>query len=182
MTATNESFEQESRHWGVRPIDPIRDPRRLRALGRLNLEALKHDPILREIVAEASERLGLPVSLVSLVLDQAQIFPAHTGLTGWLARVEGTPIEWSFCANAVRSESPFVVEDATQHPAVKDIPLVEQDDIRCYAGIPLRAPDGSILGTLCAIGPEPRTFTAGDLATLQQLADQAASRIAKLAW
>jgi GAF domain-containing protein len=161
--------------------DPVLDKKRLEAIARLDLESIQGDSVLEEIVSEATERLDLPVSLISLVLDQAQIFPAQKGLTGWMANTMGTPIEWSFCANAIRDEAPFVVEDAVHHPRVKNIPLVEHDNVRCYAGIPLRAPDGSILGTLCVIGSEERTFSEADLTVLRALASRAASRLAELA-
>jgi GAF domain-containing protein len=161
--------------------DVLHDRKRLEALAELDLDEISRDGTLRRIVDEAADELDLPVSLLSLVLDQSQIFPLSRGLTGWLAEAQGSPVEWSFCVNAVRSELPFVVEDAREHPAVKNIPLVEQDGIRCYAGIPLRARNGSIVGTLCVIGPEERIFTEDDLQILRQLADRATRRIQDLA-
>jgi GAF domain-containing protein len=161
--------------------DVLHERKRLEALAELDFDELRRDDALRRIVDEAAVELDLPVSLLTLVLDQSQIFPLSRGLTGWLAEVQGSPVEWSFCANAVRSEVTFVVEDARKHPVVKDIPLVEQDGIRCYAGVPLRARNGSIVGTLCVIGPEARAFTKDDLQILRQLADRATRRIHDLA-
>lgn len=157
--------------------DRIRDRARLRALGALDLDAVRADDILADIVEEASSTLNIPISLVSLVLDEAQIFPVSRGLQGWLARVQGTPIEWSFCVNAVESDTSFVVEDALENPAVQNNPLVELDGIRCYAGIPLRARDGSILGTLCVLGTEARQFSEADLEALRVLASRATRRL-----
>jgi GAF domain-containing protein len=157
------------------------DAGRLDAISKLDRANLHDDDVLNAIVKEAAVRLDLPISLVSFVLDQAQVFPVNRGLTGWLAEVEGTPIEWSFCANAVRDDAPFIVEDATTNQRVKDIPLVKNEGIRCYAGIPLRLPDGSVLGTLCVIGTEPRSFSPDDMSTLRHLADRAAARLAEMA-
>src|SRR3954465_736793 len=67
---------------------------------------------LDEISARTAARLGQPVSLVSLVLDGAQLFVGSFGLQGWQAELGGTPIEWSFCVNTVRSGQPYVVTDA----------------------------------------------------------------------
>src|SRR6185312_4338595 len=54
----------------------------------------------------------------------------------------------------------------------KDNPLVTGAPfIRAYAGAPLITPAGLRLGTLCAIDPRPRAFTAAQLATLRDLAD-----------
>lgn len=150
---------------------------RLREIADLDLVSNEVDDILQGIAAQAAERLDLPVSLVSIVLDEAQHFLASQGVEGWMAQARGTPVEWSFCVNAVRSGKPFVVEDATEHPAVQDNPLVSEDGIRCYAGIPLVSSRGHALGTLCVLGPRRRSFSADELATLRGLAHQAVERI-----
>ncbi len=53
--------------------------------------------------------------------------------------------EWAFCVHAVKSKQPFVVEDATKHPLVRENPLVTQDGIRCYLGLGSEAPIGGDL-------------------------------------
>jgi GAF domain-containing protein len=159
------------------PADPVKDTARLAEIAALGLTAAEVDEVLQRTVDEAAARLDLPTALVSIVMDEAQWFAAHTGLSGWLAEARGTPVEWSFCANAVRSGKPFVVEDATTHPLVKDIPLVHLDDVRCYAGIPLTTSTGHTLGTLCVIGNEPRSFTEAEMDLLRDLAKTAMARI-----
>lgn len=158
--------------------DPIvNDDARLAEIAALRLTSPDVDEILQQTVDEAASRLDLPIGLVSIVMDTAQYFAAHRGLEGWLAQARGTPLEWSFCVNAVRSGEPFVVEDATTHPVVKDIPLVEHDGIRCYAGIPLVTSTGQTVGTLCVIGHEARSFSGEDLELLRILAARAMRRI-----
>lgn len=141
-------------------MDPIHDTARLQEIAALGLTAAEVDDVLQQTVEEAAARLNLPTAMVSIVMDEAQWFPAHTGLPQWMAEARGTPVEWSFCANAVRSGEPFVVEDAATHPLVKHIPLVQMDNVRCYAGIPLVTSTGQTLGTLCVAGTEPRSFSA----------------------
>jgi GAF domain-containing protein len=150
---------------------------RLKEIADLDLVSNEVDQILQEIAAEAADRLDLPVSLVSIVLDEAQHFLASHGVEGWMSEARGTPAEWSFCAHAVRSGEPFVVEDATEHPALVGNPLVSEDGIRCYAGIPLVSSRGHALGTLCVLGPRRRSFTDDELATLRTLAGRAVERI-----
>lgn len=155
----------------------LADSGRLQEIVDLDLLTPEVDAILQQTAEEAARRLHLPMSMVTVVLDEAQFFAAHHGLTGWMAESRGTPVEWSFCANAVASREPFVVEDATTHPVVRDNPLVANDGIRCYAGIPLVSSRGHALGTLCVIGTEARTFSGDDLELLRGLADQAVERI-----
>jgi GAF domain-containing protein len=135
-------------------------------LGLLDDQA---DPRLDEIVRQAAERFGVPVSLVSIVLDGAQCFAASYGLQGWVAEAQGTPVEYSFCVFAVRSRDVFVVEDATAHPLVRSNPVVTFDGIRSYAGVPLITSRGQALGTLCVVGSEPRKFSSEDLDDLRGL-------------
>ena len=153
------------------------DEARLREIVELDLLAPGVDDILQATVAEAAGRLGLPQAMVTVVLDQAQFFAAHHGLDGWQLESRGTPVEWSFCALAVASGEPFVVEDATTHPLTRDNPLVAHEGIRCYAGIPLVSSRGHALGTLCVIGKAPHTFSDADLDVLRDLAAQAVRRI-----
>ena len=155
----------------------LADAGRLQEIVDLDLLTPGVDAILQQTAEEAAARLHLPMSMVTVVLDEAQFFAAHHGLTGWMAAARGTPVEWSFCANAVASREPFVVEDATTHPVVRDNPLVANDGIRCYAGIPLVSTRGHALGTLCVIGTEARAFSGADLDVLRGLAQQAVDRI-----
>lgn len=157
--------------------DVLRDPARLAEIGALGLTRPERDAVLQETVDEAAAALNLPTALVSVVMGEAQYFAAEHGLTGWMAESHGTPVEWSFCANAVQSGEPFVVEDAATHPLVKDNPLVRFEKLRCYAGIPLVTSTGHRLGTLCVIGYEPRSFTEEELDLLRALAKKAVDRI-----
>ncbi len=153
--------------------DPLLTPQevaRLQEISRLGLAELTQDDALQAIVQDATRELGLPIGLVSIVLDESQHFIARTGLDGWLASANGTPVEWAFCVNAVRTKRPFVVEDATRDAAVSDNPLVEHDGVRCYAGAPLLTSAGHALGTMCVIGSEPRAFSDQDIERLQVFA------------
>lgn len=158
--------------------DPLPDPARLAEIVELGLLSDDVDPILQDVAAAASSALGLPVSLVSVVLDEALHVAAAHGIDGlWLNDTRGHPVEWSFCATSVRSREAFVVEDATEHAYHRTNPLVTEDGVRCYAGVPLISSRGFVLGNLCVVGLEARTFTAAEVETLHQLARTAVERI-----
>jgi GAF domain-containing protein len=160
-----------------RQTDPVLDAERLREVADLGLLGGEHDAELQTIARSAAERLGLPIGLVSIVLSDAQVFAGTHGLGGWLEEANGTPVEWSFCANSVRTGEPFVVEDATTHALVRDNPLVREDGVRCYAGIPLVSSRGLVLGNLCVIGTEERSFGPEEMEILAELAHAAVERI-----
>lgn len=159
-------------------VDPLYDEARLQEIFDLDLLSPDVDPILKDLAGKAAERLGLPVSLISVVLDEALHVAAFQGPSGlWLEETRGHPVEWSFCATSVRTREPFVVENAPAHPDHGTNPLVTQDGVRCYAGVPLISSRGFVLGNLCVVGLEEREFSEDDVATLRALADEAVRRI-----
>lgn len=159
-------------------IDPIHDADRLAEIVELELLDTEVDPILQDVAARAAEGLGMPVSLVSVVLDEALHVAASHGIDGlWLGDTRGHPVEWSFCATSVRTREPFLVEDAETHPYHRTNPLVVQDGVRCYAGVPLISSRGFVLGNLCVVGLEQRTFSEDELVFLRTLAAEAVQRI-----
>ena len=158
--------------------DPLRDEARLQEIADLDLLSPDVDPVLQDVAAEAASRLGLPVSLVSVVLDEALHVAGFHGPDGlWLAETRGHPVEWSFCATSVRTRAEFVVENAETHPEHRTNPLVTLDGVRCYAGVPLVSSRGHVLGNLCVVGLEQRTFSEAELGVLRGLAAEAVRRI-----
>lgn len=146
-------------------LTKLADPARLRVLASVDLD---HPDLRREldlITARTSQRIGLPIGLVSLVLDTAQFLAGSHGVDGWIAAAQGTPVEWSFCAHAVASGRPYVVTDAANDAVQATNPLVTVDGIRSYAGVPLVL-DGQILGAHCVIGDSAHAFSDADLAEL----------------
>lgn len=158
--------------------DPIHDVARLEEIADLGLLDGDANPILDDVAHRAATALGLPVSLVSVVLDEALHVAAAHGIEGlWLGDTLGHPLEWSFCATSVRTREAFVVENAAVDPTHATNPLVTQDGVRCYAGVPLVSSRGFVLGNLCVVGMEERTFTEAELAMLRGLAAEAVQAI-----
>ncbi|MDH3423098.1 MAG: sensor domain-containing diguanylate cyclase, partial [Gemmatimonadota bacterium] len=78
--------------------------------------------------------------------------------------------ELAFCSEALLSDKVVIVPDTTRDERLRDHPLVvDLPEIRFYAGCPVRAPDGSPLGTLCVIDHEPREVGEEDADVLQDL-------------
>lgn len=151
------------------------DVARLTELASLSLSDEETRIALDAITAKTAAEFGVPISLVSIVLDAAQYFAGATGIGGWLAETRGTPVEWAFCSNVVKGADPFLVEDAVNDARVSCNPLVTQDGIRCYLGVPLETSKANRLGSLCVIGTEPRKFSEAEVARLRELAQEAVS-------
>lgn len=161
------------------PEDPIVNIDRLIAIGNIDLESPDLHAALDGYAREAAKRIGLPVGMVSIVLDNAQYLAGSYGLSGWVVEAEGTPIEWSFCANVVRSGTEYTVENAITDEVHKSNPLVAIDGVRSYAGSPVVSPSGQVLGACCVVGFDAREFTTAELHQLDEIAGEVSDEIAR---
>jgi diguanylate cyclase (GGDEF)-like protein/PAS domain S-box-containing protein len=146
---------------------PDEEQARLAALREDGVQAALDEPGFDRLVQLASHVFNVPISLVSLVEAEHQLFAARVGLD-----VCETARDVSFCAHAIKGDDIMVVPDATKDPRFEHNPLVTGEPfIRFYAGAPLRAPSGHKVGTLCLIDSKPReSFGATDQRNLRDLA------------
>ena len=151
-------------------IDALREPRRLAALHGTDLLDTAPEESFDRFTRLASRMLGAPVSLVSLVDRDRQFFKSSIGLPRpWASRRE-TPLSHSFCQHAVRSGEPLVVDDARDHPLLRDNPAILDLGVVAYLGTPLVTSDGQALGAFCVIDSAPRRWTAEQLELVKDLA------------
>lgn len=150
---------------------------RLSALRATGLLDDNTNAVLDRVARLATGMLNVPISLVSLVTDEAQYFAGLAGLTGWAADGRGTPLAYSFCQHVVTLEKPFIVNDASVHPLVRENLAFRELDVVAYAGVPLTTREGETLGAFCAIDTQPHAWTPAQIAVLEDLAAAAMSEI-----
>jgi diguanylate cyclase (GGDEF)-like protein/PAS domain S-box-containing protein len=152
----------------------VQDTLRLDAIRNLGLEAVPDRDLFSRITLLATTMLGCPIALISVVEQERQWFLGRTGTD-----LVETPITDSFCAVCVQSEAPLLIADARLDPRLCDNSLVTGPPfIRSYLGVPIRSDEGVLLGTLCAISPEPGAFTPEQIAPLAMLAELAEQSLA----
>lgn len=149
-----------------RPVKTLTEAERLAVLREYEIMDTPPTTALDHVTQLVGQTLGVPTALVSLLDDHRQWFKSRVGL-----EVDHTAREIAFCDHVVRSGEMLVVPDATQDARFCNNPLVAANPhIRFYAGIPLRVPEGAVLGTLCAIDYVPRELTPEQVQTLSELA------------
>ncbi|MGH1361500.1 MAG: diguanylate cyclase [Burkholderiaceae bacterium] len=148
---------------------PTQEGRRLAALYREELLDTEAEAVLDGLTRVAAEVCGAPIALISLVDKDRQWFKSAVGLP----QGDQTPREHAFCAHAiVNPDDLFEIPDAKADPRFVDNPLVTgAPHIRAYAGVPIKAPDGSALGTLCVLQRQAGSLSAVQSASLTSLAD-----------
>lgn len=125
---------------------------RLRDLALYDLVEDGDDLGMSEIANLAARLFDVPIALVSIVQKDKQFFKVRTGID-----VCTTERSVSFCAHALGLDDIMEVPDTLQDFRFASNPLVTgSPGIRFYAGVPLRTPNGNVLGTFCIIDTRPR--------------------------
>ena len=155
------------------PEIPANESDRLVALERYHILDTLPEQEYDDLTQLAADICGTPISLISLVDQDRQWFKSRVGID-----VMETPRDISFCGHAVADGEILNIPDATQDVRFADNPLVLQDpNIRFYAGVPLMTPDLYPLGTLCVIDRQPRNLTPKQIQQLQALSRLAIAQL-----
>ena len=132
---------REPCRWAVAPL-PENEARRLDALHALNLLDTPPEERFDRYTRIAAELFDVPIAFVSLIDGDRQWFKSRLGLD-----VTETPRDVAFCAHTILDNAVLQVPDALQDARFADNPFVTGPDrVRFYAGAPLAAADGSVLG------------------------------------
>ncbi|MEL6321412.1 MAG: GAF domain-containing protein, partial [Cyanobacteria bacterium J06626_14] len=153
---------------------PQNEPERLAKL--LEYEVLDSLPeqSYDDLTAIAAHICGTPIALVSLLDSDRQWFKSHHGID-----VTETPREHAFCNYTItQPDAMLVVADALEDERFQKNPLVlENPNIRFYAGTSLINPEGMPLGTLCVIDHTPRELTSQQREVLCALGRQVMAQL-----
>ncbi|GAA3050997.1 sensor histidine kinase [Actinokineospora globicatena] len=139
---------------------------RLAAVKALRLLDTPREERFDRITRLVQRVLDVPIALVSLVDVDRQWFKSCVGLDA-----EQTHRSVSFCSHAIAEPTMMEIPDATLDPRFADNPhVVGEPHIRFYAGQPIAAPSGHLVGTLCAVDMVPRVLDDADRECLRDLA------------
>lgn len=164
--------------WPAEEVARTSDPARLSAVRRAGLLDGSTTPALDRLAALAGRVVGARVGLVTIIGDDEQLhWAGQAGLPAPLDDARTTSFSRSLCRYVVVDDAALVLEDTRADPRVRDHLAVTELGVAAYAGVPVRAPDGEALGTLCVLDTEPRTWSPEDLQTLEDISVAVAAEI-----
>ncbi len=121
-----------------------------------------------EIRALAASICDCAIAYVSFVDRDRQLFVSKQGVP-----FDEIPRSLSFCSHTIALNTMLVVEDLAKDERFFNHPMVTgEQQIRFYAGAPIKSPTGYNLGALCVIDVKPRVLNALQTEALQTLANQ----------
>ena len=158
------------------PIPPNED-RRIRAVKKLNVLDTPPEDRFDAITKEATERLGVPVSTISILDSDREWYKSRQGIDK-----KEDERDISFCGHLLMSDEIMIIEDAQQDPWFRDNPHVTKDKppVRFYAGVTIRDKETRLpVGAFCIKDSKPRTLTEEEIAIIFALAKKAEEEINK---
>ncbi|WP_148861208.1 GAF domain-containing protein [Marinobacter fonticola] len=148
------------------PLEPADEAQRLEVLRALRMLDTPIEERFERITRLAQKYFGVSIAAITLVDEDRQWFKSIQGLA-----TRETERRISFCGHVIVEDALLVIDDASRDERFADNPLVAgHPHIRFYAGVPLRTPNRTPIGTLCIIDDNPRDADAVDFPALQDLA------------
>lgn len=148
---------------------PEDENQRLQALEELQLHPVGQEDNFNNITKLASFICNTPVSLITIIGGEKQWVKSATGTD-----VKEMERDISHCTHAILDpETLMEVRDTREDSRFADNPFtLSEPPILFYAGMPLKAPNGAAMGTLCVLDTQPRTLDEGQKEALKALARQ----------
>ena len=146
----------------------VRRGRQLESVGRQRSATPLGPPMqeaLDRVTYLAGQALDAPAVCVSLVDAERRLLASSYGLPVPTALL----ISHAFHKHIVASRRPLVVADGRRDPLVAQNPAVRDGTVRSCVGMPFGTADGRTIGTLLAMDPRPRRWTAPQLDLLDKL-------------
>ncbi|KGO87741.1 hypothetical protein Q765_04410 [Flavobacterium rivuli WB 3.3-2 = DSM 21788] len=84
--------------------------------------------------------------------------------------MDDVPRAESLCTIAIKNDNVTIFTDTLTVPELISNPALPIDDVRFYAGAPLKSPEGHNVGTICVVDSKPGEATEEQLTMLKTLA------------
>jgi PAS domain S-box-containing protein len=149
------------------------EDKRLIALNKYNILDTLPEKEFDAIARLASNICKAPIALISFIDADRQWVKSRIGIDiKQIARAD------SFCNHSILDDKILEIHDVLENETFRQNPFVINDpQIRFYAGAPLIDPNGYRLGSLCVMDMVHRNLTEEQLSALRTLADEVISHL-----
>ena len=153
----------------ITSTEDIREIKRLQTLLSYNILDTPYEEDFDELAQLIALICDVPIAVISMIDDKRQWYKTKVGIDG-----NETPKEETFCQYTVLQDELIEISDALLDERVKNNPHVTSENgIRFYAGMPLKAENGSNIGTVCVVDGKPKELNDRQKKALKLLTKQA---------
>ncbi|MDQ8045691.1 MAG: GAF domain-containing protein [Solirubrobacteraceae bacterium] len=157
--------------------DPFDDPARVAAARATGLATRSTYAEFNEVASSVAWLLSTPVAVITLFDEDWQHFIGAHGVAEGGGPLVGTPADDAICRQTISTGRPVVVNDTRRHPVLQHVPPVTDLGVVACASVPITVADDLVIGSVCAMVREHRTWTADDVALLKLTAKRIAERL-----
>lgn len=149
-------------------LKPDNEEDRLEALAEYDVEELPIDESFSRLTDLIASHFDAGVAFIGLIERDEENFVACTG-----DDLDSLTRENTICTHSMLQEDVMVVEDVLEDKRFSENESLQQLGIRSYAGANMTTPDGHVIGQVCLLDYEPRTYSEPERAELQDFAETA---------
>jgi EAL domain-containing protein (putative c-di-GMP-specific phosphodiesterase class I) len=138
--------------------------------------------IIGELVEAAKLYLGADAAYAGEFSGNRQVFHWIAGDAASFGLRPGAslPVAETFCNAVLSGHAPSFVNDVRANESVGSLPVIRRAGIRSFASVPIMLPDGTLFGTLCAVGHEPAAWDAAQERFLRLVSQLAARELRRV--
>lgn len=152
----------------IPPAFPKNEAERLAVVSKYKLLDYLPEEDFDNITSLIAAICEVPIALITVLDKEKNHFKSNFGID-----FKDSPREFSFCGHAILQDEPiFIVKDVQKDARFKDNPVVKENNVAFYAGVPLIVSSGHALGTLCIYDHKPRELTQIQKESLVRLAKE----------
>jgi serine phosphatase RsbU (regulator of sigma subunit) len=157
--------------------EAIFDPSKLVALAATGLLDTRPEPEFDNLASLAAAVTGTGRAFITLVDDKRSFWKASVGVDLEAGALREQAVSESLCQLLVEAGRPMMVPDVLADPRTRDHPAVAELGIGAWAGYPITAAGGQVLGGLYVVDDRPRPWSPEQEAALAALARAVANEI-----
>jgi GAF domain-containing protein len=147
-------------------LAPENEKERLEALEQYDIDELPIEESFQRITDLISAHFDVAVAFVGLIDKEKENFLACTG-ADW----DSLTREDTICTHSMLQEDVMVVEDIANDSRFNKNEQLMNLGVVSYAGANMTTPDGHVIGQVCVLDHEPRSYTEEEKHRLEQFAD-----------
>jgi hypothetical protein len=127
--------------------------------------------MFNRLAVNLARSFDAPIAMITAAGGEKSFWEAQCGLPDDTLSSPGVERARSICGAPTFSDSIVVIADIEAEGQFTEDPFIKDHGIRFYAGSPIKAHDGKVIGSICVLDTRPRQITDKQKETLVSVAE-----------